>query len=90
VLLSCSRRHADADATFIGDLRRFTTSARTWTDLSGSTPLHGPSARAYHRLVSSGDTIYLFGGSSDEGEKENQNCKKILLSVFRIACKDST
>ena len=55
------------DATFMGDLRRFTPSASTWTDLSGSSVLNCPSARAYHRLASTGEDVYIFGGSSDEG-----------------------
>ena len=52
----------------MGDLWRFTPWASTWTDLSGASPLHDPGARAYHGLVSAGQTVYLFGGSSEQGE----------------------
>ncbi len=48
-------------------LWRFTPWAGTWADISGASPTGAPSARAYHRLVSSGPFVYLFGGSSDKG-----------------------
>ena len=52
----------------MGDLWRFTPWASTWTDLSGASPVNDPGARAYHGLVSAGQTVYLFGGSSEQGE----------------------
>ena len=64
---SCGRG-AGSDATFMGDLWRFTPWASTWTDLSGASPVNDPGARAYHGLVSAGQTVYLFGGSSEQGE----------------------
>jgi hypothetical protein len=57
------------EATHVGELHRYVSWTGTWTDLSSKSPVLSPSARAYQTLVSSGNGVYLFGGTSSLGEQ---------------------
>ena len=49
----------------VGDLRMYSISSRTWTDLSNPSAGSPPSARFGHAMVASGDFLFVFGGSGE-------------------------
>ena len=62
------RSAAAHEATHVGQLHRYVPWTGTWTNFSGKSTVLNPAARAYHTLASSAQGVYLFGGTSSQGE----------------------
>ncbi len=56
-------------AGHFNDLRSFKQHDYEWADLTGRVSGFYPSPRTKHSVTSTGTSIYVYGGSSDEGKK---------------------
>jgi len=76
------RQGIHMDEKPLNDLHCFDTSTRVW---SGSIPYisgEPPSARSFHKMVSVGDMLYVFGGCAADGRQKDIHSFNTLTGVW--------
>eukprot|EP00667_Euglena_gracilis_P014215 EG_transcript_14699 len=63
------RQGVNIDEKPLGDMHTFNLETKAWSEVQAANPEAAPAPRSYHRMVTDGKMLYVFGGCSAAGRQ---------------------